>query len=318
MPGQRHTFRTRRLRRCFDLRIAGGDRQHLRHHRLVPVNDDVDRVLPENAQTDLAADRLGRAEQDVADDRGDARSAPAVGEGGPQRVGQHAAVVVVDAHGGAVHALHHRAIDARGFHALPAPHALPLGRSQSEGGQPVLLAGELLDHELCQVAGDLLPVAPGLFDSVAAGGAPKRALVADLVAAAFALGDLREQKGQVAPVIGVGGRATGHLAQVVAGDHRIGVRSADPVRRFRPDPAGSHVTDAAAQAVLAKGTLVGLGVHAGEAGVDAFGLGLLQHFERSRVHHPLFRLLQLRASSPCARPPIDVPPRHEPAPTSRR
>ncbi len=175
------------------------------------------------------------------------------------------------------------------FDAAAAPHPLALERRESECGERSALTGELVDHQQGEVARHLLLAAAGLFDSVSAGVPAQRPLVPDLVAAAVALGDLQEQEGQVSPVVGMGGGAGGDLAKIVPGDHRIGVRAADPSGRLRRDPARPHVTDATAQTALAEATLVGLGVHAVEAGAGAFGLGLPQHLDRGRVRDPLLR-----------------------------
>ena len=288
-PGERHAFRTGILCRFHDLRIPRGDSQHLRYHRLVPVHHDVDGVLPEHAQVDLAADRLRRAEQDVTDDRRDARATPAVGERGAQRVGQQAPIVMVDAHGGAVQALDHGSVDPGRFETAVPPHPLALERRESECGERFALAGELVDHPQGEVARNLLLAALGFFDAVSAGVPSQRPLVSDLVAAALALGDLQEQEGQVPPVVRMGGDAGGDLAKVVPGDHRIGVRAADASGRLRRDPARPHVTDATAETALAEAALSFLSVHAVEAGAGAFGIGLPQQLDRGRIRDPLLR-----------------------------
>ena len=58
-----------------------GDHDHLREGRLVAVDDDVDLVLLEDAEVEPGADRLGHAEEHVAEVGGDHRAAPAVGQG---------------------------------------------------------------------------------------------------------------------------------------------------------------------------------------------------------------------------------------------
>ena len=157
---------------------------------------------------------------------------------------------------------------------LLEPGEVGVRNAQARGLRPIICSS-------LQDAGILPGVLPavGLFDAVPPGIAAKRPLVPDLVAAAVAFGDLLQQEGEMPPVVRMRGGAAGDLAQIVAGDHRVGVGSADPARRFRHDPAGAHVTDASAQAAVPKGALGPLRVHTGEAGAGAFGLGLLQGLE---------------------------------------
>ena len=114
---------------------------------------------------------------------------------------------MIDAHGGAVQALDHRAVDAGRFDAAAAPHALAFEWRQGECGERSALTGELLDHQQGEVARNLLLAAAGLFDAVSPGIPSQRPLVPDLVAAALAPGDLQEQEGQVPPVVGMGSGA---------------------------------------------------------------------------------------------------------------
>ena len=125
---------------CDDLRILHGDGQHLGERRLMAVDEDVDRVFAQHAEVGRAPDRRGRAEEDVRDDGGHARAAPAVGQRGAEGVHQEVPVVMVHAHCGAVQGLHHHAVDAQRLDVLGFPDALPLDGRELQVSSAVLPA----------------------------------------------------------------------------------------------------------------------------------------------------------------------------------
>ena len=273
-----------------DLRVHRGSSEHLGEFGLVAMDDDVGGLGAEHAKVGLAANGRGRAEDDVADQGGDPRTAPAIGQARAEGVHQDVAVVVVDAHVRAVEALDDHAVDAFRLDAEVLPDALALDRGELQGAELVLLAGVLAEQDVGEVEGDVLGRPAGLFDVVELGRAAEGLLVLDPVATPLPLPDLLEQQDQVAAMIGVGGGASGDFAEVVAGDDGIGVGAADPLGRLRRDAARAHVADAAADAVLAEGALDALGIGAGEAGVRTLEFGLGQHLHGCRIPGPVLRL----------------------------
>ena len=76
------------------------------------MDDDVDLILGEHTQINPAANRFGSAEQDVGDGGGDHRSHPAIGQAALESAHDQVTIVMVNAHGGAVHQFDHRGIDS--------------------------------------------------------------------------------------------------------------------------------------------------------------------------------------------------------------
>ena len=113
--GEVDALRAGRLGLGDELGVARGLDQHRRQRRLVAVDDDVDLVVLEHAEVDLARERRRRAEEDVADVGAQHRAAPAVGEGAAQRRLEDVLGVEVDALVRAVQDLDDLAVDgARG------------------------------------------------------------------------------------------------------------------------------------------------------------------------------------------------------------
>ena len=81
------------------------------------VHHDVDVVLFQHAQVDLAGDGGGAAEHDVLQVGGDHGAGPAVGQGAAGGLLHEVVVFLVHAHVGAVHQFHHLDVDAPGHHA---------------------------------------------------------------------------------------------------------------------------------------------------------------------------------------------------------
>ena len=80
--------------------------------------------------------------------------------------------------------------------------------------------------------------------------------------------------------------AAGDLAQEVAGDDGVGVRSADAPRRLGRDAAGAHVADAAADAVVPNPHCAPLRVQPVADRDLMVRVGLRQDFERGLVPCP--------------------------------
>jgi hypothetical protein len=77
--GEVDALRAGGLRLRDKLRVPGGFHEHRRQGGLVPVHDDVDLVVLEDAEVDLRRERRRRAEKDVADVGAQHGAAPAVG-----------------------------------------------------------------------------------------------------------------------------------------------------------------------------------------------------------------------------------------------
>ena len=150
------------------------------------VDDDVDLVIHQAAQVDLAHLGAGGAEQDVGDVGGPHRAAPAVGQRSAHRGGQDVAGVLVVAHVRAVQDLDHLAVDAARGHALLLPNRLAFGRRDREIAQLAALLAELADRLLGDVEGDLRDRAPFGRDAVLGRDRVKLGFVADFVALGLA------------------------------------------------------------------------------------------------------------------------------------
>ena len=74
----------------------------------------------------------------------------------------------------------------------------------------------------------------------------------------------------MAPMVGVGSNTAGHLPQVIASHDGVGIGAAYAAGRFERYPAGTHMTQPAANTVFAKGALIALSIHPVETGVYPF------------------------------------------------
>lgn len=126
----------------------------------VAVDDDVHLVFLEHPHVHLGLQGLGRAKEDVADLGGHHGAAPAVGQGGAADLLDEVLVVLVHAHVGAVHQLHHLAHGPAGDDALVAPHLLGLGRRPLHKGYLALELGVGGLQHVAQVIGDVEDLAP--------------------------------------------------------------------------------------------------------------------------------------------------------------
>ena len=159
---------------------------HLAEGGLVAVDDDVDLVVLQAAQVDLAHLGAGGAEQDVGDVGGPHRAAPAVGQRGADGGGEDVAGVLVVAHVRAVQDFDDLAVDAARGHALLLPDLLALGRRDREIAQLAALLAELADRLVGDVQGDLLDRAPLGRDAVLGRDRVQLGLIADFVALGLA------------------------------------------------------------------------------------------------------------------------------------
>ena len=177
---------------------------------------------------------------------------------------------------GHVHGLGDLAVDGAGLNGGLMPDILThLRRALQEAllaeGLAVLHQAGLGDlvRELVDVAALGLD-APFLRDALELLG------VLHLIVAAI-LGKV-QRVGDVAAVVGVGRRAAGGEAQVVARDDAVGVAAADAARGLRSDAARAHRADAAADALLTELAVRGLVLHALLPSVSA---NLLCGFQQS-------------------------------------
>ena len=283
--GEVDALRAGRLGLGDELGVARGLDQHGRERRLVAVDDDVDLVVLEHAEVDLADEGARRAEQDVADVGAQHGAAPAVGQGAAERGLEDVLGVQVHALVGAVHDLDDLTVDgARGDPQL-APLGLPLRRSPLGVDDVAVRLAELLEGLVGHVEGDLVDLAPLRGDAEVPGHGVQLLLVLDLVARGLTQGDGAQRHGHVAAVVGVGGHAGGHLAGEVARGDGAHVGAADAgllLGVLADEAAGAHRADAAAGAGLADGARLH-GVRAAERGADAALVGVRQHLDGGRV-----------------------------------
>ena len=237
------------------LLAARGD-DHLREDRLVAVAEDVDLLLVDHAEIGPRADGLRAAEEQVLHVRGDHRSAPAVGEGGPHRALEERDRVRLDAVVRAGQQLHHLAVDAARRDAELRPAlALPLGRAERRHQRP-LLGAELRAHRTREVERDLAHGPPAVLDLPLRCERAQLLLAGERVAGREAgLCGVAQDRGHLAAVVAVARAARGHRAREVAGDDQVGVGAAgsdlwalaEGIDATRP-----HVADVAAQAQVAE------------------------------------------------------------------
>ena len=243
------------------------EHDHLGQRRVVAVDDDVDHVLLHDAQVGVGVHGLGGAEQHVGELGAHHRAAPAVGHAGAQRLANQRLGQGGAAHVGHVHGLGNLAVDGAGLDAGVVPDLLArLGGALQEAldaeGLTVLHQAGLGD-----LMGQVVDVAALGLDVPFLGDADQLLGVLDLVVAAF-LGQV-QHVGDVAAVVGVGRRAAGGEAQVIAPDDAVAVAAADAPGRLGGDAAGTHGADAAADALLAELTVGGLVLDALLPGVGA-------------------------------------------------
>ena len=276
-----------------EVRRLAGLEEHLRHHGVVAVDDDVDLVGLEYAHIDRVGRGLGGAEEDVRDLGRDHRSAPPVGEGVPEGVKQQALPAVVHAHVGAVHHLRGLAVDPTGHDPRLPPEFPALGRRPGNQGELLFARPEIAHHGVGQGACDLQRRLPVGFDPVLRGHPPELFFVGDAVPRGPACGHLGQHLHQVPAVVGMGRRARGHHPPQVSGDDDIGVGAADPLLGAFPEgvhPAGPHVADAAAQPHFTVSALGRLSLVAVPHGFDPVLLGLFQHQPSVLGDGPVFSI----------------------------
>ena len=152
------------LRLLLHLRQAGGQNDHLREQGLVAVYDYVDLVLLDNSEIDLGLQGGGGIEHDVLQLRPDHGASPAVGQGRAGRAFEDVLVFLVHTDMGAVHELHHLAVDAAGEDAELAPYLLALLRRPLGEGQLALLLAEHGQAALAHFQGDFVYLAVADLD----------------------------------------------------------------------------------------------------------------------------------------------------------
>ncbi|KUG28792.1 hypothetical protein ASZ90_001344 [hydrocarbon metagenome] len=239
-------------------RVAHGGQDHLRDDGAVAVHQDVHVVGLEHPEIDLGGLWGGGAEDDVRQLRGDHGAAPAVGQGQPRGVQAQVHGVVVHAHVGAVHHLHHVAVDAPGGDAQGFPQLPPFGRNPADKRHGAAPEAVVLEELVGQGGGHGVDVLAGHVQADLGRDAAQFVLVADGVVRGFFLGHGVQGFHQVAAVVRMGGGPGGHHAAEVAGHDDVGVGPAHPVRGAVAegvDAAGAHDAVAARQTQFAEAAL---------------------------------------------------------------
>ena len=261
------------------------------------MDHHIDFVFFQNAQVDLAQNRHGIPEHDVLKVRRDHRAAPAVGQRATGRRQQETLVILIDAHVGAMHQLHHLAVDAPRHDPQLPPDLLPFGRRPFYKRDLPVLAAELLERLFAHLDSDLLNGAVADLHIQIHRNLVELLLVLDLELGHFPFGGRQKSLGDAAGMVRMG-RASGrdHPGKV-AGGNRFGGRTAEPhplLRRSllflrRRDAARAHRAVLAATSLRADGT----GFHRLrpiEYGFATVNGGFLNHFDRRRIDTFLFQI----------------------------
>jgi hypothetical protein len=202
---------------------------------------------------------------------------------------QNISIVIVHAHGRPVHDLDDLAVYAPGHNVQLAPEILPGFRGTLGERQFALLLAELRKNLLREGLGDL---------SVALGIWPDAKLGCDLsefygifdLVAALAFSSEEQRMGDIAPMVGVGGRSRCDHAREIPGHDGIGIGAADAALRPLPkgvNATGPHITDAAADAQLSKTALGLLRLPAIPRRLQALLFRALEHLLRRTIYAAL-------------------------------
>ena len=231
-----------------DLRVLRGGHHHLAEGRFVTMHDHVDHVLLEHAEIGLAQDGGRGAKQDVGDVGGDEAAAPAVGQRGAHGMLQQVLVILVIADVGAVQRLDHFPVHPSGHDLVLLPQFLPFLRRSLQQHDLALLLPELGDVQVGQIVGDFFGRAPLDRDVVVSGHCAQLGHIPNHVALGLVIGHGLEREGHVAPVVGMGGRASGNGPDEVAGLDRVDGGAADAGLAVFGETARPHAAELAAHA----------------------------------------------------------------------
>ena len=249
------------------LGILGVEHDHLGQGGVMAVDHDVHHVLLHHAQIGGGVDGLGGAEEHVGELGAAHGPAPAVAQAGPQGLADEGLRQGGAAHMGHMQGLGDLPVNGPGLDARVVPE-LP-GVLGSPGEEAAVAEGLAVLHEgrLRYLVGQIIDVLALGLNAPLAGNPLELLGVLDRVVAAL-LG-LVEGVADGAAVIGVGSRAAGGEAQVVAGHDAVDVAAADASGGLGRDAARAHGADAAADALLAEFAVGGLVLDALLPGVRA-------------------------------------------------
>ncbi len=118
------------------------------------------------------------------------RTSPAVGQGRSCALFEYILIILVDTHGGAVHALHNLTVDTAGDNSLTAPDILSLLGSQGDEIQLTLLLSEVAESFLTQLHSYLVDIAVLNLNVKISGHIQKLLLILDLIAWSLSSGSL--------------------------------------------------------------------------------------------------------------------------------
>ena len=231
------------------------------------VNNDVHHVLLHDAQVGGGVHRLGRAEEHVGELGAAHGAAPAVAQAGPQGLADQRLRQGGTAHVGHMQGLGDLAVNGPGLDARILPQLAGVLRSAGEPAGNTERLAVLHQSGLGHLVGQVVDVLALGLDAPLAGDPLQLLGVLDGVVAAL-LGQI-QGVADAAAVVGVGGRAAGGKAQVVAAYDAMDVAAADATGGLGGDAAGTHGADAAADALLAEFTMRGLVLDALLPGVRA-------------------------------------------------
>ena len=194
-------------------------------------------------------------------------------------------VVVIDPHVGAVHQFHYRRVDAVGADVQLVPQCLAFFRGQLQGGigrlprrQNWVMKKSANSPAITRSSLPSVGISKKLCRFMQAAG------IDNLVFPALAGGNLLQGAHQHTAVIGVGGGAGGNLAQQVACGNGIGIGAANPQMSFGGNAAGTHVAQAAADAVGAELALWLLQLVTVKDRAHLSVVGNFHHINRGLIH----------------------------------
>ena len=213
------------------LRVATRGHHHLREGRFMTVHHNVDLFGLEHAQVHLAAYRLGRSEENVAQVRGQHGTRPSIPHGGTQAVHQDILVVGIHALVGAMQSFDDLVFDADRNQTVTAP--LLDRRLRGACGRVVdltLLVVEFSQSGQGQLLRDRLLGATRGLDVPLLRDLVETLFALDFIALCLAAGGHEQGLDDVMTVIRVGRHAGSDLANEMARYHGGRIRSADAAR----------------------------------------------------------------------------------------
>ena len=264
-------------------RVASCVQNHLGHHRIVPVHQNVDCVLFDYAKVGGGHFGLGCTEKHVAQFCGDHGTSPTVGQGATRRMQHGIGRIIIAAHVGAVHHFGNFAVNAARSDVELFPQLAALGRNTREKIDRLAPAAKIAVAGIHHIGGHIKGIAPFCCHAQLGSNTPQFGLVPNLVAGGAAFHYCLQSLDHITSVIGVPSRAASDKTAKVAGHNHIGVCATHAARKFSTrfglgtDAARPHDAVAAGGAKLAKTAMRRLLIQSVPGCFYAICSGLCQH-----------------------------------------